>query len=308
MSEKTPFKRRWIDKEDRPFLIILIISTLFHLIAAVYLNTIEIKKKELEEAIKEIPHRFARLLLQPPEEIIKKVILKPLPLGKAGIEKEEKTALAPAKTEEVMKEAGVRYKGLLGVIMAKAGPKEISTAAVFRDIDKVMKEVKREGPGDRVKDVLSGLHIKEVGKAEGVSIGISKPLEPQPLDTSEIAKEKKEVLLGEEEVDKKKVATVSFSIKKYEADMYAAMLSYAGGLKYLYNNALRKDPSLKGRITVKMVISPAGKASEVTIVSSTLNAPELEKAIADRIYMWRFPAFKWAESFTITYTLDFSIG
>lgn len=306
MNEKTPFKRRWIAKEDYPFVLILVVSTLLHFSIAVYLNTIEIKKKELEEAIKEIPHRFARLLLQPPEEIIKKVILKPVPLEKKGAKKEEEMALIPVKKEGVGKEAGVRYKGLLGVIMAKAGPREISTAAVFRDIDKVMKEVKREEPGDRVKDVLSRLHIKEAGKLEEVSIGISKPAEIEPMDTGEIVKEKKEVLL--EEVDKRRAVSGPGAVKKYEADVYAAILSYTGGLKFLYNNALRKDPSLKGAITVKMVISPTGKASEVIIVSSTLNAPELEKAIADRIYMWRFPGFKWGESFTTTYTFDFSIG
>lgn len=306
MNEKTPFKRRWIAKEDYPFLIILIISTALHFFAVIYLNTIEIKKKELEEAIRDIPHRFARLILQPPEEIIKKVILKPVPLEKKEAKKEEEVPLIPVKKEGIGKEAGVRYKGLLGVIMAKAGPRDIPTAAVFRDIDKAMKDIKREEPGDRVKDVLSRLHIKEMGKMEGVSIGISKPAETQPLDTSEIVKEKKEILL--EEVEKKKVVTGSFSIKKYEAEVNTAILSYAGGLKYLYNNALRKDPSLKGAVTVKMVISSTGRAKEVVIVSSTLNSPELEEAIANRIYMWRFPAFKWGESFTTTYTFDFSIG
>lgn len=306
MNEKTPLKRRWISKEDYPFLIILTISTVLHFSIAVYLNTIEIKKKELEEAIRDIPHRFARLLLQPPEEIIKKVTLKPLPLEKEGIKKEEEMALIPAKKEGVGKEAGVRYKGLLGVIMAKAGPKGISTAAVFRDIDKVVKDINKVGPEDKVKDVLSRLHMKEMAKPEDVSIGISKPVESQPLDTSEIVKEKKEVLL--EVVEKKKVVTGSTSIKKYEAEVYAAILSYTGGLKYLYNNALRKDPSLKGTVTVKMVISTTGKAREVVIVSSTLNSPELEEAIANRIYMWRFPGFKWGESFTTTYTFDFSMG
>ena len=306
MNEKTPLKRRWISKEDYPFLIILIISTALHFFAVIYLNTIEIKKKELEEAIRDIPHRFARLILQPPEEIIKKVILKPVPLEKKEAKKEEEVPLIPVKKEGIGKEAGVRYKGLLGVIMAKAGPKEISTAAVFRDIDKVMKDIKKEEPGDRVKDVLSRLHIKEAAKTEEVSIGISKPVESQPLDTSEIVKEKKEVLL--EVVEKKKVITGSTSIKKYEAEVYAAILSYTGGLKYLYNNALRKDSSLKGTVTVKMVISPTGKAREVVIVSSTLNSPELEEAIANRIYMWRFPGFKWGENFTTTYTFDFSMG
>ena len=306
MNENTPLKRRWIAKEDYPFLLILIISTALHFFAAVYLNTIEIKKKELEEAIKDIPHRFARLILQPPEEIIKKVILKPVPLEKKESKKEEEVPLIPVKKEGTGKEAGARYKGLLGVIMAKAGPRDIPTAALFRDIDKAMKDIKKEEPGDRVKDVLARLHIKEAGKLEEASIGISRPAETGPMDTGEIVKEKKEVLL--EEVGKRRAASGPIAVKKYEAEVYAAILSYAGGLKYLYNNALRKDPSIKGTVTVKIVISPTGKAREVIIVSSTLNTPDLEEAMANRIYMWRFPPFKWGESFTTTYTFDFSIG
>lgn len=317
MNERNYLKRRWIARDDYPFFFILIISTVIHFSMVIYLNTIEIKKKELGEAIKGIPHRFARLILQPPPAILKKAPL-PLPQKKEEVKEEQRIARKEVEAPgipgtlpervvrgEVKKEAGVRSKGLLGVIMAKGRPERIPGQSVFRDIDKVVKDISKVGPEERVKDVLASLKVKGIEGIEEAPIGaVTAPAEGTPRDTGEIIKEKREVLLGEP--DKKRVVSDSSAWKRYDAEVYAAIRSYEGGLKYLYNNALRKDPSLKGRIKIKIVISSNGKAKEVAIESSTLNSRELEEAIVNRIYMWRFPEFKGDEIFTTVYTFDFS--
>jgi hypothetical protein len=308
-AEKT-FRRPWIPREDYTFLLIFIISALLHLSTAIYLSTIEIREMELGEALRAIPRRFARLILQPPPEILKRVA-RPLPLkkeeAKEEVRKEEEVGLRPAKEakEEVRKEVGVRAKGLLGVIMAKARPREVPAAAVLREVDKLMKEVKRAEPEERVKEVLSQLRTKEIERVEEITAGIARaPVEIKPRETGEIIKEKREVLL--EEVERKRVVPEPLARKKYEEEVYATILSYTGGLRYLYNNALRKDPTLKGRVTVRIVISRNGRAKDVVMVSSTLDSPELEEAIVNRIFMWRFHEFRWGESFTTIYTFDFS--
>jgi len=69
---------------------------------------------------------------------------------------------------------------------------------------------------------------------------------------------------------------------------------------------LRKNPSLKGKITVKIVVSPDGKVVKAEVISSTLGFLELEEAIINRIYRWRFSEMKGVEDFTIDYTFDFA--
>lgn len=316
MNEKDSLKRHWIATDDYPFFFILLISTVIQFSMVVYLNTIEIKKKELGDALKGMPHRFARLILQPPQAILKKAPL-PVPQKKEEVREEQRIAKKEVETPgipgtllektpkaELKKEAGVRSKGLLGVIMSKARPEGFSGTALFHDINKVVKDINKVGPEDRVKDVLASLKVKEFEGVEEVPITLNTPSEGTPRDTGEIIKEKREVSLGE--VDKKRFVTDSNAWKRYDAEVYAAIRSYEGGLKYLYNNALRKDPSLKGRIKVKIVISSNGKAKEVAIESSTLNSPELEEAIVNRIYMWKFPQFKGNETFTTVYAFDFS--
>lgn len=64
---------------------------------------------------------------------------------------------------------------------------------------------------------------------------------------------------------------------------------YKGGLVYLYNKALRTNPTLKGTITVEFTIGANGKVIETRVVTSTMDYSPLEAALAGRIKMWKFP-------------------
>ncbi len=64
---------------------------------------------------------------------------------------------------------------------------------------------------------------------------------------------------------------------------------YKGGLVYLYNKELRLNPTLKGTIVVEFSIDENGKVVEATITTSTMDHAKLEKSLARRIKMWKFP-------------------
>jgi TonB family protein len=57
-----------------------------------------------------------------------------------------------------------------------------------------------------------------------------------------------------------------------------------------YNRALRKNPSLKGVVVFKLRIEPSGKVSQVSIVRSELNDPQLEKRLMAAIKRLDFGA------------------
>ena len=65
---------------------------------------------------------------------------------------------------------------------------------------------------------------------------------------------------------------------------------YLADLRYLYKKELKRNPSVKGEITVKFEISPSGRVNCVVLVSSNLHTPSLEHAIVRNIKKWRFPA------------------
>ncbi len=73
-------------------------------------------------------------------------------------------------------------------------------------------------------------------------------------------------------------------------DIWKVVQSYLGGLNHLYNRSLRRDPSLKGKVTVRFSIAPEGHVTQTDIVSSTLQSIDLEQQIVKKILRWKFPA------------------
>ncbi len=72
----------------------------------------------------------------------------------------------------------------------------------------------------------------------------------------------------------------------------------------LYNRALRRDPSLQGKVIVELTIRPDGVVSKCRVISSELKNPALEQRLATRIKLFRFAA-KPVATITVTYPIDF---
>ncbi|NNG11937.1 MAG: AgmX/PglI C-terminal domain-containing protein [Halobacteria archaeon] len=77
-----------------------------------------------------------------------------------------------------------------------------------------------------------------------------------------------------------------------------------GSIYSVYNRALRKDPTLKGKIVLRLTIAPSGKVTRCDLVSSELGDPALGEKIARRVKLFDFGA-KDVTEITITYPIDF---
>ncbi|WP_316368325.1 AgmX/PglI C-terminal domain-containing protein [Candidatus Thiodiazotropha sp. CDECU1] len=77
-----------------------------------------------------------------------------------------------------------------------------------------------------------------------------------------------------------------------------------GAVYALYNRALRKDPSLRGKVVLELTITPAGKVTKCVILSSELNDPKLERKLVSRIKLFKFPA-KDVDTAVVSYPIDF---
>jgi TonB family protein len=80
--------------------------------------------------------------------------------------------------------------------------------------------------------------------------------------------------------------------------------TYLGGLRYLYNRELRKNPDLEGKITISITIDPDGNVVEAKVKEATMDAPALEKAILARVRRWTFPPVS-PKTITVTYPFVF---
>lgn len=77
-----------------------------------------------------------------------------------------------------------------------------------------------------------------------------------------------------------------------------------GAIFALYNRALRQDPSLEGKLVLRLTIAPTGEVTFCEIVSSELGDPELEEKLVRRVKLFRFES-RDVEPITTTKPIDF---
>ncbi|MDH4048099.1 MAG: TonB family protein [Gammaproteobacteria bacterium] len=77
-----------------------------------------------------------------------------------------------------------------------------------------------------------------------------------------------------------------------------------GAIFALYNRALRADPTLEGKLVLRLTIAPSGEVTFCEVVSSELGDQDLEQRLVQRVRMFRFEA-KDVEAITTTKPIDF---
>jgi TonB family protein len=77
-----------------------------------------------------------------------------------------------------------------------------------------------------------------------------------------------------------------------------------GAIFALYNRALRADPTLEGKLVLRLTIAPNGQVTMCEVISSELGDQDLERKLVQRIKLFRFEA-KDVEAITTTKPIDF---
>jgi hypothetical protein len=80
---------------------------------------------------------------------------------------------------------------------------------------------------------------------------------------------------------------------------------YKASLYRIYNVELRKDPTLRGKILMRISIEASGEVSLCKVESTDLASPELVARIAERIKRFNFGPKEGVQKVTILYPIDF---
>lgn len=72
----------------------------------------------------------------------------------------------------------------------------------------------------------------------------------------------------------------------------------------LYNRALRQDPTLQGKVILKLTIAPSGQVTACEVISSELHVPDLERKLVARVRLFDFGS-KDVGVMVVTYPIDF---
>ncbi len=78
-----------------------------------------------------------------------------------------------------------------------------------------------------------------------------------------------------------------------------------GAIKYCYERALKTNPKIKGKVSVRFTIGSAGRITSIKVTSNTTGDPSVGSCIQAKIKSWRFPP---AEGGKVTFTHTFVLS
>jgi TonB family protein len=259
---------------------------------------------------KNLPNRVAKLILKGPAPIpppIVPEVSKPsekaaTPKSKPEEGKPEKTNKSPSQKREI-----VMRSGLLGSLNQGAAGKSLSALIGDQKLDQALSSVDliTSSTSQRGRPVIKNAlptktnladqkiaHIGGLKKGEQVSLekGDEVALAPFSGRSSGNGSGHGGDGLGSGISVRLKGSGPGSGNASINYDAISRVVElYKGGLIYLYNKELQGNPTLKGTITVEFSIDGSGRVIEARVVTSSMDYAPLEKALASRIKMWKFP-------------------
>lgn len=336
-----PFKYRFQapNRTDLTFLTLLILIMLAHIAGVRGLRDYPIPEVT---AIRELPRRIARLILEPVVPPPSKVARK----GGTGGEGEGPTAEVEKKPEpeKVKPEAEAPPKGdtpapatrkairsrvsKMGVLGVLSGRGTAGRMTAGAGISVLQLDAELQQDLERILGEISGITTSAsvAGTGGGAGFGGTEPdssligIEGQlndanvsgPIQVSSLG-----TVSGQPfgSLDGSDTGEASGSL----AEEYVApeqreerstrtigrvVAAHTGAIRYAYNRELRKKPSLRGKIVLTFTISPEGDVTECHIKESAMNWPPLENSLVKIVRTWRFPKIPEGEV-TVSYPLVF---
>ncbi len=64
---------------------------------------------------------------------------------------------------------------------------------------------------------------------------------------------------------------------------------YAPGIQYCYDNQLKSNPNLRGKVVVSLTVSATGKVLEAIVVQDSLGSKAVTECVLGQIFGWKFP-------------------
>jgi outer membrane biosynthesis protein TonB len=302
---------------DRLFVSVLTVSFLVHGGAYVALANTELPP---EVTLEEIPDRYAKVLI--PDRIPAPPVEK----------KEEPKAAAEVKKEEEPKKSEVdAKKGEKKVETAEqtAARKAARAAAVAKAVQSkgMLKVLGALGPGTgggAVADVFgAGGGMTDVASALSGAGGVAVATDPGAGGGRKGGGQGGAASIGDLATSgggtvgygARSEARVSGSVAAEESEVDSAEIDQSklaafvrarmGLIKACYENALKRNPTLKGKISIRFTILETGGLADITLAVNSLGAPEVASCIMNTMRTWR-TSFRPAGQVTVEYPFVFA--
>jgi outer membrane biosynthesis protein TonB len=296
---------------DRLFVTVLVLSLLLHGGTYVALANTPLPP---EVTLEEIPDRYAKVLI--PEKLPKPP---ETPKEEQGAKKEEKVAEKKASDEKKPAESTEQ----------QAARKAARAAAVAKAVQSkgILKVLGALGPGTgsgAVADVFgAGGGMTDVASALSGAGGIAVATDPGAGGGRKGGGEGGAASIGnlatsgggQVAYGAKSEVKVTGSVAAEEAEVDSAEIDQAklssfikarmGLIKACYENALKRNPNLKGKIAIRFTILETGGIADLEAVANTMGSADVASCIMATMRSWR-TQFKPSGPVTVEYPFVFS--
>ena len=297
-----PMRMPWNsdDEDQKHFRKILLIVLLFSMLLGVLIPMWNIPVPDRVEVV-EIPERLAQLMVpkkEPPPPPKPKKLEEKLPDKEKPKKQEDKPV--PEKAKKARKKA--ERAGLM------AFKDDFADLIDDTPIASLGSKAKISGSGSKAKKTTRSLVTSNVGTSSSGGINtaaLSRNTGGAGEGIDGVEFSRVESSIGSDFYGEEAPLSSGPGPSRTDEEIQIVFDRYKSALYRIYNRELRKNPTLQGKMVLRLTIEPDGKVSACSVDSSDMDAPALDKKIADRVKKFNFGAKEGVPSITILYPIDF---
>ena len=299
----------WLDtSDDRRFFRLVTVMLLLFVGAGIVLNTIQLPEVVRQNLV-DVSPRLAKLILE--KQKVKPPPIPQAPLPEKEVKKKKETPRPQKKKEikknEVKKKSAREVAENSGLLAARD---ELEDMRELFNLDNISSQPQQTSGSEAAK-IASSSDLLTAG-AQQSSGGIQTDTLNRNITTSELAQRKttsveSKIASGDEQLasaSQKSKTNGTTGGKRSSGEIERVFQVNKGAIFNIYNRALRKNPSLAGKVVVELTIASNGEVTNVKILSSELDDKALERKLVLKIKRFKFSKSNRAET-TVTYPIDF---
>ena len=287
-------------EDEKRFRRILLISLLLTVVLGYLIPLWDLPIQSRDE-LKEVPERFAKL-------VIKKEPPPPPPKVQPKIEKKDNKNKKPRKDVPKPKTDKAKKARKVAEAAGLLAFKENFSELMDNSIDqKLGSQARLSNKGQKARKVTRAL---VTAQAEGASGGISTSNLSRATGNAGksiggVEFSRVESAIGSDFFGEERPLSDGPGPSRTDEEIQIVFDRYKAALYRIYNRELRKNPTLQGKLVLKLTIEPDGKVSACSLESSDMEAPTLERKIVERVKKFNFGPKESVPAITILYPIDF---
>lgn len=286
-------------EDEKRFRLVLLSALLFSFTLAYLMSLWTITPRATD--VVEIPERLARLvkkeLPKPPETLEERVIE----------EKEEVVPEKPAREEPTVAERQEARKTAesAGLMAFRDSFSELRQMAQPKlGVDARISDAGQRATGQQAQRALITAQA-QTGSGGINTASLSRNVGGAGRQGSGVEFARVESSVGTDFRESDRPLSAGPGPSRTDEEIQIIFDRYKATLYRIYNRELRNDPTLRGKMVLRITIEPDGSVSRCEVESTDLNSPVLVSGIVDRVQRFNFGPKDGVPAITILYPIDF---